>query len=158
VVLEILSRNNALQVGHVKEYIVEWISKQKSLIEANERSIVVNEQRIEQMEREMDDLANKVQVFQTNKCFACKSALQLPAVHFLCKHSFHVHCFEEYSGTRPDQCPACAGGGDGSGESSGRQPPSKGPTANYQRFRSELADSTDTIALISKYIGEGAFD
>lgn len=56
VVLEILSRNNALQVGHVKEYIVEWISKQKSLIEANERSIVVNEQRIEQMEREMDDL------------------------------------------------------------------------------------------------------
>ncbi|PIO70910.1 hypothetical protein TELCIR_07212 [Teladorsagia circumcincta] len=49
-----------------------------------------------------------VQVLQVNKCSACDTALQLPAVHFLCRHSYHVHCFESYS-DKPDVCPACVG-------------------------------------------------
>ncbi|KJH41190.1 hypothetical protein DICVIV_12838 [Dictyocaulus viviparus] len=40
------------------------------------------------------------------KCSACDTTLHLPAVHFLCRHSYHVHCFESYS-ENPDVCPAC---------------------------------------------------
>lgn len=48
----------------------------------------------------------RVQIFQMNKCSACDTSLQLPAVHFLCKHSYHAHCLESYS-EKADSCPAC---------------------------------------------------
>lgn len=47
-----------------------------------------------------------VQIFQMNKCSACDTSLQLPAIHFLCKHSYHAHCLESYS-EKANYCPAC---------------------------------------------------
>lgn len=51
-------------------------------------------------------LFSRVQIFQMNKCSACDTSLQLPAFHFLCKHSYHAHCLESYS-EKADCCPAC---------------------------------------------------
>lgn len=45
-------------------------------------------------------------IFQKTKCSICRSALELPSVHFLCSHSFHQHCFESYSESGAD-CPTC---------------------------------------------------
>lgn len=42
--------------------------------------------------------------FQASKCQNCKSPLELPSVHFLCMHSFHVRCLQD-----PEEgCPVCA--------------------------------------------------
>lgn len=37
----------------------------------------------------MRDLKTQARVFQNNRCSACQAPLDLPAVHFLCMHSFH---------------------------------------------------------------------
>lgn len=55
---------------------------------------------------EISCLVCRVQIFQMNKCSACDTSLQLPAIHFLCKHSYHAHCLESYS-EKADYCPAC---------------------------------------------------
>lgn len=47
-----------------------------------------------------------MQFFQVTKCAECEQALQVPAVHFLCKHSFHLPCFRRAADGR-EQCPAC---------------------------------------------------
>jgi hypothetical protein len=46
------------------------------------------------------DLKTQARVFQNNRCSACQAPLDLPAVHFLCMHSFHqarVSHFESYA-------------------------------------------------------------
>merc|ERR1712136_668488 len=42
------------------------------------------------------------------KCSLCNHELELPAVHFLCGHAYHQHCFESYADNE-NECPICAG-------------------------------------------------
>jgi len=44
------------------------------------------------------------QVFQNTSCTACGGQLDLPSVHFMCKHSYHQRCLVE----NETECPACA--------------------------------------------------
>ena len=41
--------------------------------------------------------------FQGLKCHQCTSGLSLPAVHFLCMHSFHQRCVADSE----QECPKC---------------------------------------------------
>ncbi len=65
--------------------------------------------------KEMDELGSKPAVFQATRCFACGGSLDLPTVHFLCKHSFHQRCLNNQNqgiGMRNEnehaECPVCA--------------------------------------------------
>jgi hypothetical protein len=42
-------------------------------------------------QEEIVNLANprQTEVFQVTRCAACGGQLDLPAVHFMCKHSYH---------------------------------------------------------------------
>ncbi|KAK6043530.1 hypothetical protein COOONC_18965 [Cooperia oncophora] len=77
---------------------------------------------------------------------------QLPAVHFLCRHSYHVHCFESYS-DKPDVCPACVGP---MSRETSREAISD--RAAYQMFHKELNGAVNGLDVISKYIRSGVFD
>ena len=46
----------------------------------------------------------QVRVFQNNRCALSGSALELPAVHFLCGHSFNARSL----GENERECPLCA--------------------------------------------------
>ncbi|CAJ0886765.1 3775_t:CDS:2, partial [Entrophospora sp. SA101] len=46
----------------------------------------------------------RARIFQVTKCSACRGSLDLPAVHFLCRHSFHQRCLPETD----RECPQCA--------------------------------------------------
>ena len=41
------------------------------------------------MREEIKKLKTEPVIFQTNKCTQCVKKLNLPAVHLLCKHSWH---------------------------------------------------------------------
>lgn len=43
-------------------------------------------------------------VFQVTICSACGGQLDLPSVHFMCKHSYHHRCLVE----NETECPTCA--------------------------------------------------
>lgn len=56
------------------------------------------------LKKEIQSLMSGARIFQANKCANCNLPLELPAVHFLCGHSYHLSCLpEENSG-----CSRCA--------------------------------------------------
>jgi len=48
-------------------------------------------------------ITTQPQIFQLTKCVACATPLDLPAIHFLCMHSFHHRCL----GDSDQECPVC---------------------------------------------------
>lgn len=56
------------------------------------------------MRAEVHELKTNARIFQLSKCTACTSVLDLPAIHFLCMHSFHQRCL----GDNEKECPICA--------------------------------------------------
>merc|ERR1712066_109867 len=59
-------------------------------------------QEIERMQQEIVTLRTQAMVFQNTRCFQCGLALEVPAVHFFCGHSYHSYC------TPADgKCPKC---------------------------------------------------
>ncbi|KAJ2801372.1 Vacuolar protein sorting-associated protein 11 [Coemansia guatemalensis] len=51
----------------------------------------------------MEALRSKPVVFQSTKCSSCMAPLDLPSIHFLCKHSYHQRCLGDVG----DSCPRC---------------------------------------------------
>lgn len=56
------------------------------------------------MRKEIEDLRTNARIFQLSKCTACTFTLDIPAVHFMCMHSFHQRCL----GDNETECPECA--------------------------------------------------
>lgn len=56
------------------------------------------------MRKEIEDLRTNARIFQLSKCTKCTFTLDLPAVHFMCMHSYHLHCL----GDNEKECPECA--------------------------------------------------
>lgn len=56
------------------------------------------------MRKEIEDLRTNARIFQLSKCTACTFTLDIPAVHFMCMHSFHQRCL----GDNEKECPECA--------------------------------------------------
>lgn len=56
------------------------------------------------MRKEIEDLRTNARIFQLSKCTACTFTLDLPAVHFMCMHSYHLRCL----GDNEKECPECA--------------------------------------------------
>ncbi|KAI1726559.1 zinc finger, c3HC4 type (RING finger) domain-containing protein [Ditylenchus destructor] len=158
VVLEILSRNNALRIGDVKEYIVKWLEDQELLVKKNEIDIHSNEKEIEEMDKAIEQLENSVQVFQPNKCGVCAESLSIPSVHFLCKHSYHEHCFNEFNSDQSDQCPQCARVHRTSPKTDDVTVTASLNNATHEEFIKQLDNCADPIQFISQYIGNGVFD
>lgn len=56
------------------------------------------------MRKEIEDLRTNARIFQLSKCTGCIFTLDLPAVHFMCMHSYHLLCL----GDNEKECPECA--------------------------------------------------
>ena len=57
--LELLSRNESIQVGDIREYISGWLERQNEAIKMNEGKLAEQEKRLEEMNAEIEDLENK---------------------------------------------------------------------------------------------------
>ena len=90
-VIQLLSRNDVTSIGVLRDWLREKVEETKKGIESDKH--LVNSYRLEteQKQTELQSLADpgKPQVFQVTKCAACGGQLDLPTVHFMCKHSYH---------------------------------------------------------------------
>jgi len=102
-VIQILSKNSSVTIGTVKDYICRNISELKE-IEENQTIINSYKKDTEAMRKQIDILKNGDVIFQVSKCEACGRPLELPTIHFLCKHSYHLRCL----GENDQACPKCA--------------------------------------------------
>mmetsp|Transcript_24 Transcript_24/g.67 ORF Transcript_24/g.67 Transcript_24/m.67 type:complete len:963 (-) Transcript_24:145-3033(-) len=104
VVLQTLAKNPALKMGIVKDYIGRQLTHSNSSIQSDRENIAKYQAETQRMREEVDELQSKARVYQASKCALTGAPLELPAVHFLCGHSFSLKSL----GENDAECPLCA--------------------------------------------------
>lgn len=90
-VVQLLSRNSVASVGSVKDWLKAKVEETKQDVESDKHLVDSYRSETKTKQEELRELANpKVpEVFQVTRCAACGGQLDLPSVHFMCKHSYH---------------------------------------------------------------------
>jgi len=165
-VIQTLSTNAVATMGMVKKYLSDTVERERKEISnvstpghwtcfcspsQNRRLIEDYRKETESKRLEMDDLGNKSAVFQTRRCAACGRSLDLPTVHFLCKHSFHQSCLNEADGNEAE-CPKCAPANSNIRAFRKAQEDS---ADRHDMFQDALQRSRDKFGTISEFFGRG---
>ncbi|KAG9077413.1 hypothetical protein FS749_010714 [Ceratobasidium sp. UAMH 11750] len=105
-VVQVLSRNGVASVGLVKDWLVARIGESRADVESDRRLIESYRKETKEKVQEIAELSDPEhpRVFHVTRCSTCGNPLDLPTIHFMCKHSYHQKCL-------PDQdieCPICA--------------------------------------------------
>ncbi|CAD6893709.1 unnamed protein product [Tilletia controversa] len=105
-VVKALAKSRVANLGLVREYLLRAITQEREDIDADRRLTTSYRDETAKKLTELTELSdpNTAHVFQTTKCSACGGQLDLPTVHFLCKHSYHQRCLGEME----TECPNCA--------------------------------------------------
>lgn len=109
-VVELLGASSAATVGAVKPYLLDVIEREKKEIDSNAKLVESYRSESEQRRREARELASGAVALQSTRCARCNGTLDLPVVHFLCRHSFHQRCVAEAPSSDARQalrCPLC---------------------------------------------------
>ena len=90
-VIQILARNGNATVGMLKEWLQQSVGETEQELENDKRLTANYRLETETKEQEIKALANPTQpqIFQVTRCAACNTQLDLPSIHFMCKHSYH---------------------------------------------------------------------
>ena len=150
-VIQTLSTNAVATMGMVKKYLSHTIEKERKEISNNRRLTESYRTETESKRQEMDDLGKKPAVFQTRRCAQCGRSLDLPTVHFLCKHSFHQSCLNEVDGQEAE-CPQCAPTNNNIRAFRKAQEDS---ADRHDMFQDALRRSRDKFCVISEFFGRG---
>ncbi|KAL6719443.1 Vacuolar protein sorting-associated protein 11 [Lecanora helva] len=150
-VIQTLSVNAVATMGMIKKYLNDTIEREQKEISNNRRLIESYRAETDIKRKEMDELGNKPTTFQASRCAACGRSLDLPTVHFLCKHSFHQSCLNETEG-REAECPRCA-----AANSSIRafRKAQEDSAERHDMFQDALQRSNDKFMTVSEFFGRG---
>jgi hypothetical protein len=153
-VIQTLSSNAVATMGMVKAYLQETIERERKEISNNRRLIESYRTETETKRKEIDELGTKPAVFQTRRCALCAQSLDLPAVHFLCQHSFHQRCLNVRPGEEEQtECPKCAQ----SNATIRRFRKAQDETADrHDMFQDALQRSHNRFGTIAEFFGRGA--
>ncbi|RHZ58245.1 tethering complex subunit PEP5 [Aspergillus thermomutatus] len=149
-VIQALSNNSVVTMGRVKKYLSDNIERERKEISTNRRLISSYSSETEKKRQEIEQLGTKPVVFQARRCMACGGALDLPTVHFLCKHSFHQRCLNKVD--EDAECPMCAQENSTIKAIRRRQVES---ADQHDLFKGELQRAKDRFGVISEFFGRG---
>lgn len=109
-VIQCLSTNAVATMGLVKKYLSSTVERERAEIAANRRLISSYRNDTTQKLHDMSELDTKPTSFSATRCSSCGVTLDLPTVHFLCKHSFHQRCLNIADGQEAEEieCPICS--------------------------------------------------
>lgn len=153
-VVSIAARSKTATLSLLKKFLVRQLSAYADKIRTCEQTIKQLKKETEQIREQMDNIKHRPHVFQESMCSGCKIELELPSVHFLCGHSFHVNCFENFADNN-EGCPSCA--------------PESKRIVDQQRQMDEamktldedfsrcFADSDDVMATVAEFVAKGVF-
>ncbi|KAF2428868.1 vacuolar protein sorting-associated protein 11 [Tothia fuscella] len=155
-VIQTLSSNGVATMGLIKSYLSATITRERAEITSNRRLITTYRDSSTKMRDEINTLSTKPETFNATRCAACSRQLELPTVHFLCKHSFHQACLNTTGGMgdgeEAEECPICAG------KNAMVRSVRKGQEAsagNHDMFLAALENSRDKFGTISEWFGRG---
>ncbi|KAL8841184.1 MAG: hypothetical protein Q9170_001038 [Blastenia crenularia] len=150
-VIQTLSTNAVATMGMVKKYLSDTIERERKEISNNRRLIESYRSETDAKRKEIDELGLKSAVFQTRRCSACGGSLDLPTVHFLCKHSFHQRCLNQV-GDADVECPKCAPTNNNIRAFRKAQEES---ADRHEMFQDALQRSRDKFGTVSEFFGRG---
>lgn len=103
-----------------------------------------------QMKKELEELRTSAKIFQQTTCSLCNNPLDLPAIHFMCLHSYHPRCLVDL-----DECPKCS---QKSREVLQRKKMYEESANQHEQFFKQLKNSgADGFNLVAEYFGRGIF-
>ncbi|KAJ3091754.1 Vacuolar protein sorting-associated protein 11, partial [Physocladia obscura] len=91
-VIQILSQNQGVTIGTVREYLLKKFEAEKRVANDSTRVIKSFQDETSKMKALITELETAPVVFQSSKCSLCGEVLDLPSIHFMCKHSYHARC------------------------------------------------------------------
>ncbi|KHN94804.1 Vacuolar protein sorting-associated protein 11 [Metarhizium album ARSEF 1941] len=148
------SAGGVATMGMIKPYLHDTITRERKEMQDNRRQIDTLRVDTEKRRAEIADLGSKPAVFQATRCSDCGQGLDLPAVHFLCRHSFHQRCLRGGEGDDVE-CPQCAGGNDLIRKMREEQRKAAG---KHDLFKIELEGSEDRFLTVAKWFGRGVMN
>lgn len=150
-VVQILSRNRRKPLAVVKDYIIRTLQQENSEISSDQQEIRRYQHDTQQMRKKIEQLKSRSITFQGTKCHACTSILSLPAVHFLCMHSFHQRCVVDSD----RECPKCTPEFHKVKEMRAKL---NDGAKQHDAFFKEIYNAPDGFACAAEYFGRGIFD
>lgn len=147
-VVQTLSRNPCLTLSVIKDYIARKLEQESKLIEEDRIAIEKYQEESSTMRKEIQDLKTNARIFQLSKCTTCTFTLELPAVHFMCMHSFHQRCL----GDNDKECPECA---PEYGAVFEMKRSLEQNSKNQDQFFHQVRTSKDGFSVIAEYFGKG---
>jgi len=142
-VLKILSSHASKPFSVVKDYVMSILQREGDAIEEDERAIQKFQKETIDMRKEIEDLTTKPTTFMPSR------DLMLPAIHFLCKHSYH----EQVIGSR--ECPKCAPEYRSVMEIKEQV---KQSASQHELFFKMLEGSSDGFGVVAEYFGRGILE
>ncbi|WWC88408.1 uncharacterized protein L201_003319 [Kwoniella dendrophila CBS 6074] len=105
-IIQILSRNGVASIGNIKQWLKSKVEEDKEQVESDKHLVESYRSETLTKKKTIQDLSNvdQPEVFQVTRCAACGGQLDLPSIHFMCKHSYHQRCLSD---SEPE-CILCA--------------------------------------------------
>jgi hypothetical protein len=150
-VVQTLARNERATLGAIKAYVMRFVTLAEQRRADDERRAAKLREETAAMRAEIAELRGGAVLFQANKCSHCSSAIELPAVHFLCKHSFHARCIDDTD----SECPICA---PERHELTERTAAEAAAAERHEDFFGALARADDGFDVIAEHFGKNIFN
>jgi len=148
--IQILSQKKAVAIGLVREYIISRLEQLDKVTVENKKQVAMFTDDTDKMRAEIEEFRTSMKTIQAAKCSICSGGLDLPAVHFLCSHSFHQHCLPESA----DECIVCASSVKQLLETRRSLEQS---ADQHDRFSKQLEGSPDGFVTCAEYFGRHVF-
>ena len=152
-VVRTLAGSPLATLGIVRNYLKSV--SHTELKQINEHASVIDQYQVDtqKVRDRIHELQSQALTLKQTKCAACNENLELPTVHFLCDHSYHVHCFSSYADNDTD-CPACLNDNRKILDIVKSQQQSR---EQHDAFHSQLEKADDGFAVVADYFGRGMF-
>ena len=135
----------------MKDFLIGSLQSQAAATQANKAEIRRYQDDTVSMREEISQLQTRATTFTEVNCLRCSNALTLPAVHFLCMHSFHQRCVAD----NDKECPKCA---PKYRQLQHRKEALKKNASEHDVFYKALDNSKNGFLTVAEYFSRGAFD
>uniref|UniRef100_A0A182QH22 Vacuolar protein sorting-associated protein 11 homolog n=1 Tax=Anopheles farauti TaxID=69004 RepID=A0A182QH22_9DIPT len=153
-VLDCLAVANGPTFLSVKEYFMQVFQKEQDTIRSEEELARTYREQTAAIKRHIKHLQEGNVEFQNTTCDACKQPLSMPALFFLCKHSYHQDCIRSYTDTERD-CPVCNKNNMQMIEALRAQSEARD---QHELFHDLLDRSPEPFSVVAEYFGRGLFN
>lgn len=147
-IVQTVCKSPFITVGDMKPFMLKLISSERTEIDYNSKIAKSYREEIDKKQQQIHALTHDPLIIQHGTCSFCSTMLDLPAIHFACKHSYHQRCLGDSV-----KCPLCLPELE---SVSAVRSSELEESAKSGVFFDSLADSKDPLRVISDYVSRGA--